>query len=245
MTTTPAFPAQPFDVAGYVRLVKTRGVPVTWEKAMFCPSRMQTPNPGDHDPNCDLCDGTGWLYIQPKQTQMMVQGATLEQTFYMQGRFDTGLATITSLPDDDIGYWDRVTLTQSKVRYSELIRRRENTLVDRLRYQTLTVLAVQAGSRVFTPDRDFRLEGDSIVWTSNAAARPKDADFYSILTERRPVYLLLNLLKYHREAYDRSAGQSVRMSQQAQAKLDFLVRDESKEPMPSVTPQSPFSGGTP
>lgn len=211
---------------------------------MFCPNRRQVPNPGDHDPNCDLCDGTGWMYVQPTQTQMLVQGTTLEQTFYIQGRFDTGLATISSLAEDRVGYWDRVTLQTSVVRYTELIQRSENGLEDRLRYKTLSVLALQYKTKTFTFGRDFRVIDDKLIWTANESVRPKAREFYSILTERRPVYIVLNLMKHHRDVYDSINKTATPMPQQSQAKLDFLVRDESKTNQAPVAPQSPFQGGS-
>lgn len=230
-----------FNVDGFVRMIKDRGLPVRWEKAMLCGNRVSSPQPGDHDPNCDVCDGSGYLYIQPRETQMLVQGATLEQTFFIQGKFDSGVATITSLPEDKISYWDRVTLTKSTVRYTELVRRREDTFVDRLRYETLDVLHVQHKKKTFIPVRDFRVEGDTLIWTKNDKVRPKDGEFYSILIERRPVYIVLNMLKHHRDQHDGNTKATQSMPLQVTAKLDFIVRDESKEKAPLATPVSPFA----
>lgn len=229
-----------FNVPAFVRMIKDRGLPVSWEKALFCSNRSNAVAPGGHDPNCDVCDGSGYLYIQPTPTQMLISGATLEQAFYIQGKADSGIATITALPENKIGYWDRVVVTQSTVRYTELVRRRENTLVDRLRYETLGVLHIQYKKTVFVPIRDFKVNGDNLTWTSNAKVRPPDGEFYSILIERRPVYIVLDMTKHHRDQHDGNTGATEKMPLQVTAKLDFIVRDESKEKAPAVKPVSPF-----
>ena len=230
-----------FNPQDFINLINTYGMPVLWEKAMLCPSRINSPSPATHDPNCKLCKGDGYLYIDPQPTKMSLQGATLEQTFFIQGRFDAGVTTITSFPTDRISYWDKVTMTTSQIRYTDLVTRHKNSLIDPLRYPMLDVLHIQDSKKGYDIGRDFRLVDNQIVWTKNDSARPRDGVAYSIMCVRRPVYIILNLINQHNDVPDLVAGTTNAMPLQATAKLDFLVRDESLDAA-AVAPASPFGG---
>lgn len=230
---------QNMNAVAFTALIQKNGLAVTWEKALFCPFRTNEPTPNTHDINCKTCNGDGYIYVQPVETKMLVSGATIEQVFYIQGRFDGGIAQISAMPGDLIGYWDRVTVNQSTIRYTQPVERLAKTTTDPLRYTALDVLHVQYQDRVFTKDRDFRVKDNQIVWTSNKSARPPDGEFYTTLYTRRPVYIILNLQHQHREVPDTIAGTTQQMPLQATAKLDFLVRDETRDNSTNK-PVSPF-----
>ena len=231
--------SQNLNPDNFAALIQKNGLSVIWEKALMCPFRTNEPSPDTHDPNCKICNGEGYTYIDPIPTTMLISGATIEQTFYIQGRFDMGIAQISALPGVLIGYWDRVTLDQSVIRHTQTMQRGEGTNKDLLRYKALDVLHVQYQGQVFTKNRDYTLVDNQIVWTVNESARPPSAEFYAVLYTRRPIYIILNLQHQHRDVQDTVAGTSRQMPLQATAKLDFLVRDESRDPAPSKA-DSPF-----
>jgi hypothetical protein len=105
----------------------------------------------------------------------------------------------------------------------------------------LDVLHVQKDSRVFVKGKDFNVENDQLVWTKNKNARPDDGSTYSIMYERRPIYIILGMMNHHRDVADLSDLSKTRaMPLRATGKLDFLVKDEAREQQ-AIKAKSPFS----
>ncbi len=239
-SSTDVAPVQ-FNPENYANLIKSHGVPVVWEKSMLCPSRTNAVKPGGHDPTCKLCDGSGYVFFEPINTIMVIQSASLEQNYYIQGRFDSGTATITALPENKISYWDRIVLPNTVMRYTDLVFRRVGTLTDPVRYSVVELLRVQSGPQVFEIGKDFKLKDGQIVWTKNAKRRPADGVSYSILGNRNPVYLVMDMLNPHRQVRNFSESDGMRdMPLRATVKLDFLIKDDSLD-LPEAIAKTPFS----
>jgi hypothetical protein len=233
-----------FDRDAFTRFIADKGYDVTWEKAVLCPN---TPGnglaPGDHAINCTVCDhGLGFIYIDPIETKMLMQGFKLNQSFYAFGRWDAGNQLVTAEPEFRIGPWDRLTLGNGVGRFTQRITRQSGTTLDKLKYSPLCVVYVgwvdRSGALVtFTADEEFQVsaDGGSLEWISDA--QPDAGARYSILYDYRPRYVVQDLVHHHRDSTIK--GVHYQFPVQAVAKLDFMIRDQSTDPQ-QVVDVNPF-----
>lgn len=242
----PGFPDSPvdFDPQAFDALLSDKGYLVTWEKAAYCPNRPRGGvAPATHDINCRICDGTGFVYFGGCDTEMLIQAVTLHQNYWAQGRWDLGMVRITARPGIALSYGDRVSLRNGAIRFSELVVRGTGAS-DKLKYEPLDIDYVawvnRSGSLVtFGVGSDLDVQNGSAVWIGSG---PDSGAYYTITYTCRPRYVVQDLLHQHRES---SVGTArVPFPTQAVGKLDFLVRDESRDAA-QVVDRDPFQFGGP
>jgi len=217
--------------------IKGDGYEVIWKKSVPCPNRML--NKDDHDLNCTLCDGTGFLFDSGKVIKALMTSISLKQTFASFGRFDIGMAIITVEPEHKFSWWDSIELRKNKcgddvtIRYSEVLQRGKNTLVDKTKYQGVSAVRLVDASGVdYTADVDFKFTTDSkISWDVLNGSHPATGVFYSLSYLCHPRYVILDLAHQFRNARSRSADTKglIEFPVQGIGKLDFLIGDESKK----------------
>lgn len=245
-TWNPALESQrvDFDRDAFTRFIADKGYSVTWERAVLCPN---VPGnglaPRDHVINCPICEGFGFIYVNPTDTFMLMQGVKLNQSYFAYGRWDMGNMLVTTEPEFNINYWDRLTLKNGVSRFTERITRQPGTTIDKLKYAPLCVEYAawvdRSGALVtFTEGADFIVTADSssIEWLSDTG-QPDAGAFFSISYEYRPRYVVMDLIHHHRDSTVNK--QHFQFPVQAVAKLDFLIRDESKD-APQTVDENPF-----
>lgn len=230
----------PVDLDRIKAVIQAQHPNVLWEKAALCPNVIDN---GDHNPACDLCLH-GILFFDPQQVSMLVQAANLQQQFYIQGQFKSGSALVTALPENAISYGDRITIINNKVRTSDKRRRAQGTLIDKPKYPIIDVVLLRTSKTTYKMGSDFNINKDGFIeWTPSKKRRPADGEWYTIVHTHRPVYIITELVHQHRERRVKqgtSREQTVVLPIQGLARLDFLVRDESKD-APETKHTSPFS----
>jgi hypothetical protein len=237
----------PFDRDKFTQLIKVHGYDVIWEKNMYCPF-LKGPNPKSHDINCRVCS-QGFVYFSPVETRMKISGLNLAQQYYAYGRFDSGRAQITAYPEYKVSFWDRITLVNSRVRFSELVKRQRSTLRDRPRFNPLTIerLAWPATeSTLAYAEQDVGFTVDSVtgelVWEEDQP-RPGADTFYSMVYYFRPAYLVLDLPNQVRDANVSAnliENRQIEFPVQAVGQLVQFIRDESKDPRDESDDSNPF-----
>jgi hypothetical protein len=211
----------------FLALVKNKGYPAVWEQAMACPNRI-----GDktkHNINCTVCEGRQYVYHTPATITVALTSLTLKEMWREIGRFDLGTAMVTTEPAHRLGYWDKLTLTENRLRYTEPMQRLPRG-ADKLRYPPLTITrAVGAdGTTTYTQGIDFTLLENKITWLPNKG--PGIGGFYALSYFYRPVYIVLDLIHAIRDTpLARAQGHMVEMPVQAIARLDYLLADRTAE----------------
>lgn len=232
-----------FDRDQFTRFIADKGYVVLWEKAVLCPNVPGTGlSPRDHAIGCPVCDGRGFVYVDPIETRMLMQGVKLNQSFYAYGRWDAGGMLVTAEPEFTIDYFDRLTLHNGVGRFTQRLVRQPGSTVDKLKYAPLCfhyVAWVDRGGALvpFSHGVDFRVsaDGSSIEWPG--PSQPDAGSVYSVCYDYRPRYVVLDLVHHHRDST--IEGQHYQFPVQAVAKLDFLVRNEGADAA-QVVDKNPF-----
>lgn len=229
-----------FDRDEFTRFIADKGYKVTWEKAILCPNVPGTGlSPRDHVMNCQVCEGRGFVYVQPCETAMLMQGIKLNQSFYAYGRWDMGNMMVTAEPGFVLDYFDRLTILNGISRFTQRLVRQPDVTSDVFKYSPLCVDYVawvdRSGSLVvFENDADFTVSATGITWSAN---QPDAGSFYSVGYTYRPRYVVLDLVHHHRDST--VEGKHYMFPVQAVAKLDYLIRNEGAD-APQVVDQNPF-----
>lgn len=233
----------PFNRKKFEQMIKgSHGYNVCWEKAQYCPF-IKGPSPRDHDINCKVCMN-GFIYFDPKPTQMLVMSATISQQYFAYGRFDTGKVNITAYPEFRVSFWDRITLCDSRVRFTELVVRQRSSLLDKLKFIPLCVerlvwadVFTDATLKVATQGTDFTIAtGGEIQWlTTN---RPSADTVYSIVYHYRPQYVVLDLPHMLRDQKTPTKQSEFPIS--AVAQLAGFIREEGRDESNESDVANPF-----
>lgn len=223
-----------FDRDAFTAALADKGYDVIWERALFCPNRVPATShggiaPKEHRVDCQICDGSGYIYYAPTSTRMLMTSMGLSQGFYAYGRWDSGSQMVTTLPEIRIHPFDRLTLQNGVARYQEIVRRQPDTNIDTLKYAPLCVDNISWVNRVGTmttySEVSYTVVNNTIVWSS--ISRPDNNDYYVISYSYRPRYIVMELMHQHREST--VDGVHYEFPVQAMAKLEFLIRDEGRD----------------
>ena len=233
-----------FDRDAFTKFIADKGYVVCWEKAILCPNVPGTGlSPRDHVIGCTVCGGTGFIYIQPCHTSMLMQGVKLNQSFYAYGRWDMGNMLVTAEPEFLIDYFDRLTLMNGVGRFTQRVARQPNATTDVLKYSPLCIDYVGWVARdgttlvAFQEGVDYAISADETGISWGGTNQPDAGSFYSVGYTYRPRYVVQDLVHHHRDST--IDGKHYMFPVQAVAKLDYLVRNESSD-APQDDAKNPF-----
>ena len=241
-----------FKEADFELLIETKGYLLLWQRASKCacaPVVEQTEQP---DPNCTLCNGKGWFYFGPSGEQDLsgyqltdLQSKMLED---QGGSIIRGVVTaIGSNPDpldrisnwvhgsayltvrheNRLGYYDRLTLLDSEIVFSERIRC-DGTDTLQTRYPVVTANLIRSKDTVFVQNTHYQVDTGVVKWT--AGNEPSSDVWVAIHYYCHPAYLVivhphasrLTLTKFKTPTPRTPTGDPKQLPVQALMRYDFL-----------------------
>jgi len=111
-------PRADFDESRYEQLIAQHGVDCLHEKALQCPCKSEQINALS---TCKNCGGTGWIFVNPKQVRIVIQGMGYKKIEEMWASLMSGMVNISYLPSLELSYYDRITRLNAKSIFSEVI----------------------------------------------------------------------------------------------------------------------------
>lgn len=190
---------QEFSVDRHVQLIEDRGVKVLWEKSYLCPCRnkmTKAPNP-----LCQICHGRGIGYLPARSTWVAIQNQEKGIVNRDIGLYDSGTAIGTTLPQSEISFRDRLTVSDVEVNHSLLFditrHRVDNGMW--LAYDTkrLTYVASQDGELLYEGD-DYTFDEEKNLFFPKERLIGKNITLNLTSTLR---YVVTDLLKESRVQY--------------------------------------------
>lgn len=98
--------------------VRDKGYNVIYEKALRCPCKSQG---SDHQSTCLNCGGSGWVFVNPTKTKMVIHSIGSDRKYKEVGREDLGKAEITCLDGNILSFMDRITITDGLTDHTEIL----------------------------------------------------------------------------------------------------------------------------
>lgn len=247
------YPTNRLDPVLVDSLGQQQGYRVSWEKALPCPRRLLKDG-SKHDFNCPVCANShGLIYFDLLTTytdalgraavelRMVVTSIPLHTQNMDGGVVLPGSALISMPVGVKVGYKDRITLLDSKIRVSEIVKRGGGT-TDKLKYPgiptsadaTAGLVRAQAGNPVSTiytiPDQVTINAQGEVQWVPGEG--PAVGQYYAAMYWRRPAYIVMDILHVVRDSLKPEHGSrgteiNYDFGGQIVGQLDFMVRDES------------------
>jgi len=224
----------------FTKAILQHGKHVVWRKAILCVCLSETTGQASLD--CDECDSSGYLYIDPLDIQAHMAAFDAETKLFQKfGMWQEGSVSVTVMAKYRLGYRDSIELKDSIMSFNEILKKgnRRGTRsklpasTDSARYRiaqvTRMAFRTAAGATAFaTPGQDFVItEHGWIEWTPVGNARIAAGTLLSVLYDHHPVYIVVS---WPHATRDDLSGRKASLKPnvislpiQAMAKLDFIV----------------------
>lgn len=101
-----------FTKSDFDRLVTEKGRLVNLERALRCPCKGAS---STNLSSCRNCGGTGWVFVNPKETRILLQGLEVVTKLEGWSEENRGMARITALAEEKIAFMDRITILDEGV----------------------------------------------------------------------------------------------------------------------------------
>lgn len=99
-------------------LIYQKGRDVILETALECPCKSPSTN---QQSNCKNCGGTGWVFINPRETRMVLTAIDAVTDYRPWSEELRGTVSITALEQDEISTMDRITALKGESIHNEVL----------------------------------------------------------------------------------------------------------------------------
>jgi hypothetical protein len=161
------------DPAKFDALVKQKGIRVKVYRSMYCP-KVKSIDGAEHEIDCPLCNGSGYLDVRPICTNSFIQNQELEKIQLPEGWLDGNSVAMTFPRGIELQYFTLVELLDFTDIYFQRVVRSEGN-IDRLKYNGLRVnVLVDYHGKEYFEGSDFCLTqmGD-IKWSTGRGPSPE------------------------------------------------------------------------
>ena len=140
------------DPVAYDNLIKQHGVRVKVYRSMFCPN-VKSVDGGEHNIDCTLCNGSGYLDVDPIETVSYLANQNFQEEMTVEGYHDGNSVGATFLGGVELQYFTRVDLMDfTQPFYERVLRRADSTKGTGGTPAAPTVPATQAQISITFPD---------------------------------------------------------------------------------------------
>lgn len=206
--------------------IEERGYRLAWSRAQVCPCAGVNEQTQQHDPNCALCKGLGWIYFGPKsyvldETKIgamtplqkyvasrsegvVIRGVMtgLGQTpelFDKLGTWYSGTSQVTVRAENRLGYADKLVALDSEIVYSEVITATAPLQTLTLRYPAISVNLIRSlSTRFIASDFELTAEG-AIKWAAGKV--PSAGEKIAVHYNTFPTWVVIDHPKSTRDTY--------------------------------------------
>lgn len=99
-------------------LVHQKGREVIHETALQCPCKSRSTN---QQSNCRNCGGSGWVFINPKRTRMVLTAIDIANDYRPWSEELRGVVNITALVEDELSLMDKITALDAESIHNEVV----------------------------------------------------------------------------------------------------------------------------
>lgn len=207
-------------------LVGQKGRKVRLERALMCPCKSSSTNA---QATCKNCGGSGWLYINPEETKMVIQGMNKSTDWKPWSEETSGMINITSFEEDQIAFMDRITLLDANSVFEEVVTMKYSSTNSRffaytaypvkaIKYAALFISVNTKLRKLLTTEYSFEEDRFFLI---NSFYDPLTSPTVSVTLKysHAPMYHILDMRRESMETYEYNAGdQLIRLPLSAMGK---------------------------
>lgn len=162
----------------FEKLLEEKGSRILVFRTTFCPN-VKSIDGAEHQIDCKLCFGSGFIDRRPIQTIAFIQNQALNKLPQVEGMIDGNTVAATFPTGIELQYFTLVELCDFTEPFLQRVKRQDGNL-DVLKYKAKRVnLCVDQNGTEYFEDRDFILDPNgSLLWTANRG--PDSGTIYSL-----------------------------------------------------------------
>lgn len=188
------------DPFAFDRLIKQQGTRLKIHRTLYCPNSKSTDG-SEHNIDCTLCSGSGWLDVDPKEIVGILQSQSFKKLVRVEGLIDGNLIQVTLPLGIEMTYFTLIELLDFTDIYIQRVSRNDSSDVDVLKYSACRVNALISRSGVrYYQDVDFTLDPNGDILWLVAGNKPADQEPYSIHYEAAVQFRAVRALHVNRFA---------------------------------------------
>lgn len=107
-----------FNKSAFDRIISEKGREVIVERALECPCKGDVSN---NLSTCKNCGGTGWLWINARQTRMVLSAIDVSTKYAPWSEEARGMMSISAMCEEELSYFDKITVVDGVSVYGEVI----------------------------------------------------------------------------------------------------------------------------
>lgn len=153
-------------------------------------------------------------------------GVSENVRYNQTGEIIAGLNYFTTLPENKLGLWDRLTHEHSEIRYSEILEKKEHNVKDKLRFKPTCVSSLRTVSQVYQKDIDFTVDKEGYINWEGGGLEPNRGERYSVDYTTHPSWLVIDMVNVVRDTLVKRKQPGVAPTQlplRAMVRLEFYL----------------------
>ena len=229
----------------FEKLIKQKGVYMKVFRTTYCPN-VKSIDGAEHNIDCDMCNGSGWLDKFPLKVRAFIQSQNNEKTIQLNGYVDDNEVMVTFPIGIEVQYFNLVELIDFTDIYIQRVARSQGS-IDHLKYSAKRMnLVIDANDKEYDEGTDFCLtELGHIKWKTGKGPAPET--IYSVHYEALVQYRATKAVHVNRfTQVTTDQGQAhMKMPEQWMCTKEFLVRrkdgntDILQNPIPGYKDETP------
>lgn len=222
------------------RLIKQKGAELRVFRTGYCPN-VKSVDGAEHEIDCALCNGSGYIDLYPICTKGFMQTQELEKMYESKdGYHDGNTVSITFLIGIELQYFTRIEVVDYTELYYQRVLRKPATNIDILKYKACRInFIVDKNNVEYFQDTDFVLDPNgSVQWIQAVRAplaapsyrKPADNVIYSIHYETHPTFRAVKAMHVTRFTQYRTTDKTeknieqIKLPEQWMCVKEFLLR---------------------
>jgi hypothetical protein len=226
-------------VADFDKLIEQKGVNFRVYRTVYCPN-VKSVDGAEHEIDCQLCNGSGYLDRNPLCVKGFIQNQDLEKIFGQSGQHDGNSVLITFPTGIELQYFTLVELVDFTDIYFQRVMRKPGSDTDVLKYRACRVnMIVDQSGNEYYQDQDFTIDQNgNIKWKGtidnsdpqnpvfNDERAPRSTNIYSIHYEMHVQFRATRAMHVNRFTQYKSTSkvEHIKMMEQWVCTKEFLLR---------------------
>lgn len=120
------------------RLIRQKGVMAKVYRSMYCPN-VKSVDGAEHEIDCQICNGSGFLDVDPICTYVFIQHQELHELPNIEGFVDGNTVLMTFPIGVEVNYFTKIVLHDYKDIFPQRVLRKTGSLIDVLKFPACVV----------------------------------------------------------------------------------------------------------